>query len=74
MEENIGIGDRIIRASVAIMIGFLHEFGYVGDLAETVLGPVALILILNSFFGFCPVYWFFRYSTQEEGTVSSSYL
>ncbi len=71
MVENMGIGDRIIRASGAIILGLLHEFGYIEELAETVLGPVALILLLNSLFGFCPVYWYFRRSSQGERAVSS---
>jgi hypothetical protein len=56
MKENMGAVDRGIRIVAAIVIATLYFGGQISGTLGAVLGIVALLLLLTSLVGFCPLY------------------
>ena len=56
MKKNMGLADRTIRILVAILIGILVFAGQIAGVTATILGIVAIILLLISVVGYCPLY------------------
>ena len=63
MKKNMGTVDRIIRVLLAIIVGILYLTGNISGLAAIILGIIAVIFILTSIVGFCPLYLPFKIST-----------
>jgi len=66
MKQNIGSADRVIRVLIAIIIGVLYFMGQITGIAAIILGALAVIFILTSIFGFCPLYFPFKLSTTKQ--------
>ncbi len=66
MKTNMGSADRIIRLLLAIIIAVLYFSKQITGTAAIVLGVVAIIFILTSLVGFCPLYVPFRISTKKK--------
>ena len=66
MNTNMGKEDRIIRIIAALAIGALYYLGVISGTVATVLGVVAVVFILTSFFSFCPLYLPFNLSTKNK--------
>ncbi len=66
MTVNMGKTDRIIRILVAIVIAVLYFTDQISGTAAIVLGIIALIFILTSAIGFCPLYVPFKFSTKGK--------
>jgi hypothetical protein len=56
MKKNMGAVDRWIRIIAAVVIAILYFGDQISGVLGAVLGIVALILLLTSFMGFCPLY------------------
>ena len=67
MTKNMGITDRGIRILLAIGVAVLILNGVISDLTAIILGIIALIFVVTSLIGFCPIYAPFRLSTRKEG-------
>lgn len=67
MKPNMGSADRTIRIIVAILIGILYFTGKISGTLAIVLGIVAVIFLLTSFVGTCPLYMPFGISTRKQG-------
>jgi len=65
MKKNMGTIDRTIRVALAITVGVLYYFGVIGGTLAIVLEVVAVIFILTSIFGFCPLYLPFKIRTNQ---------
>ncbi len=65
MKKNMGSVDRIIRFTLAIIITALYFAHIINGTVALVLLVVVGILILTSFFGFCPLYFPFGISTKK---------
>ncbi len=63
MKKNMGTIDRVIRVLLAIVVGILYLTGSISGTAAIVLGVFAVIFILTSIIGFCPLYLPFNIST-----------
>lgn len=63
IKKNMGTIDRIIRATLAVVIAILYFTGSISGTVATVLGVFAVVLLLTSSTGFCPGYWPFGIST-----------
>jgi hypothetical protein len=63
MKKNMGTIDRAIRVLLAIVIGILYLTGNISGTAAIILGILAVIFILTSVIGFCPLYMPFNIST-----------
>jgi hypothetical protein len=63
MKRNRGTADRIIRISIAAIIGVLFFTGTISGTLGVVLLVLAGIFVLTSFISFCPLYAIFGIST-----------
>jgi hypothetical protein len=66
MEKNMGNVDRLIRSIVAVVITFLYITGLITDTLAIVLGIVAIVFLLTSVVGFCPLYKLLGISTNKS--------
>ena len=56
MQKNMGSIDRIARVIVALAIGVLFLLGEISGLAAIILGILAVVFLLTSAMGSCPLY------------------
>ncbi len=63
MKKNMGTTDRVIRTLAALVIAALLLTGYIQGIVATVLGLFAIIFLLTSAIGFCPLYLLLNVST-----------
>lgn len=56
MKKNMGIMDRSIRLSLAVLIAILYFTNVIGGTTAIVLGVIAIVFALTSFISFCPLY------------------
>jgi hypothetical protein len=63
-KKNMGTLDRIIRLVIAAAIAILYFTGNLSGLAAIILGILAVIFIVTSFVGFCPLYLPFGLTTR----------
>ena len=63
MAKNMGNIDRTIRIVLAIAVAVLYFTGLISGTAAIILGILALVFVVTSFVGFCPIYAPFKLST-----------
>lgn len=66
LPKNMGSVDRAIRVLVAVLIAVLYFTHVITGVAAIILGVLAVIFVLTSVVGFCPLYLLFRFSTRKE--------
>jgi hypothetical protein len=66
MPRNMGAADRIIRTLLAIVVIVLFFTKQITGLAAIILGIFAVIFLLTSAVGFCPLYVPFKISTRKK--------
>lgn len=52
----MGTIDRVIRILLAIVVAILYLTGNISGTAAIILGILAVVFILTSVIGFCPLY------------------
>jgi hypothetical protein len=62
----MGAIDRVIRILLAIVIIVLYSNGSITGVAAIILGILALVFILTSLIGFCPLYVPLKISTIKK--------
>jgi hypothetical protein len=67
MKKNMGTIDRIIRTLLAVIVAILYFTGQITGTAAIILGIFAVIFLLTSAIGFCPLYVPFKFSTMKKG-------
>lgn len=67
MNQNMGTVDRSIRIIIAIIIAALYLTGAISGTLAIVLGIIAVVFLLTSVIGFCPVYAPLKISTKGKG-------
>lgn len=65
MKQNMGSMDRVIRVVVAVVVAVLYFTGVISGTAAIILGILAIIFLLTSVVGFCPLYAPFKLSTKK---------
>lgn len=63
MKKNMGTIDRIIRILLAIAVVILYITGSITGYAAIILGILAIVFIITSLIGFCPLYVPLKIST-----------
>ena len=63
MKKNMGKIDRMIRMLLAIVVIILYMTGSISGAAAIILGIMALVFIVTSLIGFCPLYVPLKIST-----------
>jgi len=66
MKKNMGSMDKGIRILLAVIIGVLIFTNQVTGVLAIVLGFFAIVFLLTSFVGFCPLYGLFKLSTLKK--------
>lgn len=66
MKKNMGSADKITRTLIAVVIGILIITGQLTGIWAIVLGIFAVIFLVTSLFGFCPLYLPFNLSTTKK--------
>jgi len=66
MTKNMGGADRIIRILLAIIVGILYFTDRITGTAGIILGVFAVIFLLTSFVGTCPLYIPLKISTKKK--------
>ncbi|MBM4169408.1 MAG: DUF2892 domain-containing protein [Ignavibacteria bacterium] len=72
MKTNMGTVDRVVRILAAIVIGLLYLTDQITGLAAGILGLFAVIFVITSFVGFCPLYAPFKLSTKKASSQQSA--
>lgn len=67
MKKNMGNADRSIRTLIAIVVGILYFTGLISGTAAIILGILAVVFLLTSLIGTCPLYLPIGLSTKKEG-------
>ncbi len=68
MPRNMGSADRIIRTIVGLVMMALVALGYVGMPWSVVAAVIAIVFLLTSIVGFCPLYVPFGISTRRRAS------
>ena len=66
MKKNMGLLDRIIRVSLVVLIAVLYFTNVISGTWAIILGVVAVVFLLTSLIGVCPLYMPFGISTKKE--------
>ena len=66
MNKNMGTADRLIRTIVALIVIALYFSGQISGLTAIILGIVAVIFLLTSLMGICPLYLPLKLSTRKK--------
>lgn len=66
MKKNMGSVDRIIRIILAVVVAVLYFTNQISGTAAIILGILAIIFLLTSLVGFCPLYVPFKLSTRKK--------
>lgn len=62
----MGFADKAIRFILAIIVGVLYYTNVINGTLAIVLGVLAVVFILTSFIGFCPLYLPFGINTRRN--------
>lgn len=66
MKTNMGPVDRVVRLVVAAAIAVLYCTKTINGTLAAVLAVVAVVFVLTSLIGFCPLYVPFKISTKKK--------
>ncbi|MCB0719384.1 MAG: DUF2892 domain-containing protein [Bacteroidetes bacterium] len=56
MKKNMGSVDRIVRVLFAVIVAILYFTGNISGTAAIILGVLAVVFVLTSAVGSCPLY------------------
>lgn len=65
MKQNLGGTDRFLRVLAAAIIAVLYLTNQISGTAVIILGLLAIVFLLTSAMGFCPLYLPFKLSTKK---------
>lgn len=65
MKKNMGSVDRTVRTIIAVIVAILYFTGQISGTAAIILGILAIVFLLTSFIGTCPLYLPFGLSTRK---------
>ena len=66
MKTNMGIIDRVVRVIIAAAVAVLYFTNTITGVAALILGIVAVVFLVTSAAGFCPLYLPFKFSTRKK--------
>jgi len=66
LKKHMGTIDRIIRTLLAILVAILYFTHQITGAAAIILGIFAVIFLLTSAVGFCPIYVPLKVSTRKK--------
>ncbi len=66
MKQNMGSIDKVVRVLVAAVIAVLYFTNQITGTAAIILGIFAVVFLLTSAIGFCPLYLPLKLSTIKK--------
>ena len=66
MPKNMGLIDKLVRIVAAIVVAVLFFTGRISGAAAIVLGILAVVFIVTSLVGTCPLYLPFKIDTRGK--------
>jgi hypothetical protein len=66
MKQNMGSIDKVVRVLVAVVIGILYFTDQITGIAALILSVFAVVFLLTSALGFCPLYVPLKLSTIKK--------
>jgi hypothetical protein len=66
MIKNMGKTDKVVRIAAALVLGILVITGALKGAVAVILGIIAVVLIVTSYIGTCPLYLPFGISTIKK--------
>ncbi|MBS1729164.1 MAG: DUF2892 domain-containing protein [Bacteroidetes bacterium] len=66
MKKNMGVLDKMVRVSAAILIGILYFTHIINGTLAMILLIIAGVFIVTSFINFCPMYHLLGISTKKK--------
>lgn len=66
MKKNMGPPDRVIRIGTALIVAILYFSNIISGTLAIILGILAIVFILTSIIGFCPLYVPFGIRTLKK--------
>ena len=66
MKKNMGTIDRAVRTVIAIVVAILYFTGQISGTAALILGILAIVFLLTSLVGSCPLYLPLGLSTKKS--------
>jgi hypothetical protein len=66
MKTNMGSTDKLFRVLAAALIVVLYVAGVISGTMALVLGVLAVVFLLTSMLGFCPLYVPFKFSSKKK--------
>ena len=66
MKKNMGTLDKSIRTIIALSVAVLYFTGVISGTTAIILGILAIVFLLTSFMGSCPLYMPFGISTRKQ--------
>jgi uncharacterized membrane protein len=67
VSKNMGTIDRGIRLTLAAVVVILYLTGVISGVWAIILGALAVIFVVTSLIGFCPLYAPLKLSTRGKG-------
>ena len=72
MKVNMGKIDRIVRISVAVILGFFILIGKVSGVMAILLGIIALVFLVTGIISRCPMYYPLGISTCKRAPAAEN--
>lgn len=69
MKTNMAVLDRVLRVVLVALVAVLYFAGVLSPVASIVLGILAVIFLLTSIVGFCPIYRLLGISTRRKSAA-----
>jgi len=66
MKHNLGILDRIVRVGLVALVAVLYFTHQLSPVAAIILGVLAVVFLVTSVVGVCPLYLPFGLSTKRR--------
>jgi hypothetical protein len=66
MKKNMGSVDKLLRVLIAVVIAVLYFADQITGTAAIIFGILAVIFLLTSAIGFCPLYLPLKLSTIKK--------
>jgi hypothetical protein len=66
MNKNMGTIDRILRVTIAVLIGALYLAGEIGGTMGLIFLIIGAVLLLTSVISFCPIYSLLKLTTLRK--------
>lgn len=66
MKNNMSSADRVVRAIIAVVVGVLIFTKVITGALAIILGLLAVVFLVTSLIGFCPLYTLLGFSTKKK--------